>query len=91
MDIDTKDDLERQIHDLRLEVSRLAERLNATSEAELRENAGSGNGRAKHLSEDLAKLIKFAEDYATQEPGKALSWATALGFLVGLLVSGRRH
>ena len=91
MENGTNDDLERQINDLRLEVSRLAELLNAMSKADPVESAGSGNGRATHLSDDLAKLMKFVEDYAAQEPGKALGWATALGFLVGLLVSGRRH
>lgn len=87
----TGESLEKEVSDLRLEVSRLAELLNAQSENELHDDTRPRTGRVKHLSDDLAHFVKFIENYATNEPSKALGFATALGFVIGLLVSRRRH
>ena len=90
--------LEQKIHDLRNDVAALAELISKQLEREARLGDDHSNERPKsedhkdHLgSKELRHFLHFIEDYVKKEPNKAMTLATAVGFLFGLFVSrGRR-
>lgn len=98
-DASSNDTLAQQIHDLRSEVAVLSKLISTQLEGEndLREDHPSDQPNAKDPkyllgSKELKKFLQFVEDYANEEPNKAMALATTVGFLVGLFVSrGRRQ
>ena len=45
----------------------------------------------RRVRKDAAQLSTDVNDYVRENPGKSILIAAAVGFVVGLLVRGRRH
>lgn len=91
MDNETTKKFETELSDLRSEIARLHALLEDKPDTSSSGKADSNRNKRPHISDELVRCLKFAEDYAKKEPSKALGFATALGFLLGILMSRGRH